>query len=579
MRSVVSINSFIQYSRFRNTTNIGQKEISGVSNTSTTTENAQQTSVLSKETTTPVAAAASSRCVRPRHTKLLQGFFLIWLDPKIDENKKDFQDSITEFRNIVLTVELFTDVDECVAYTRSMKKDTIILIISGTLGENIIPDIHDMTQIHTILVFCRNIVRHKEWITKWPKVQYVSASIKDVCESLKEVVRQRDHDAVSMSFVPKQTTRTMTALECKNLDQLDSSHMYSILFKDIVLQINEDDTKQIEKFMDYCRDKAVTDTQLSKFYNDYQNHTAVWLYTKGSFLYSTLNNALRTFDTETMLRMGFFIRKLHQQLERLYREQSHIFEDEFTVYRGQRLSQEGFQHLCDTKNGLLSFNSFLSTSTNKDVALMFASNEYNSRNNNIYVLFIITIDPVKASSSGIPFAFIENYSAFQQEEEVLFSMHAVFRIQNIYEPTENNGICEVKLTLTDDNDPQLADLIPHMRFDFPNLSGWFRMSYLMIRIGHFDQAEMLFQELLKDASSDDERTELNQGMGTTNFFQGQYKEAVKYCEEGLKLKLKTVTESDPSMAPSYSNIGGVYRKLGDHSKALEFYKKIARYCR
>ena len=146
-----------------------QKEISTVSNANITTENTKQTSVVAKEAITTAVAAASSSSVRRRHTKILQGFLLIWLDPKIDENKEDFQDYITELRSVVLTMELFTNVDECVAFMRSMKKNTIILIISGTFGENNIPDIHDMTQLHTILVSCKHVVRRKEWATKWAK--------------------------------------------------------------------------------------------------------------------------------------------------------------------------------------------------------------------------------------------------------------------------------------------------------------------------------------------------------------------------------------------------------------------------
>jgi tetratricopeptide (TPR) repeat protein len=453
------------------------------------------------------------------------------------------------------------------------RKDTIILIISGALGENIVPVIHDMTQLHAILVFCGNVLRHKEWATKWPKVQHVSASIKDICESLKNVIRKYEHDAVPMSFVSKQTIETMSASENKNIDQLEPSYMYSMLFKEILLEVNVDDTKHLQDLMSYCHEKGITNSKLSEFHKEYQDKTAVTLYTRSDFLYSMLNRALRTLDMETMLKMGFFIRNLHRQLEQLYHEQSHTFNDKFIVYRGQGLSSEDFQHLYATKGGLLAFNNFLSTSIDKNVAMMFSPNALRSRENNIGVLFIMTINSKKVSALTTPFALIENYSVFQQEKEVLFSMHTVFRIQNIHESTENNGVWEVQLTLTDDNDPQLADIISYMRPDTRGSTGWFRMGKLMVTVGHFDQAEILYNELLKDASSDDERADLNHELGAMKFFLGQYKEAVSYCEEELKIKLETFTEDDPSMASSYGNIGGVYRVLRDYSKALELYQK------
>ncbi|CAF3200900.1 unnamed protein product [Rotaria sp. Silwood2] len=60
--------------------------------------------------------------------------------------------------------------------------------------------------------------------------------------------------------------------------------------------------------------------------------------------------------------MGFFIRSLHRQLEQLHHEQSGTSNKVFIVYRDESLSGENFQHLLSTKDGLLAFNTFLSTS-------------------------------------------------------------------------------------------------------------------------------------------------------------------------------------------------------------------------
>ena len=68
----------------------------------------------------------------------------------------------------------------------------------------------------------------------------------------------------------------------------------------------------------------------------------------------------------------------------------------------------------------------------------------------------MTIDPEKVSiSSSTPFAFIDHESAIPSEQEILFSMHTVFRTENIQQMKDEKRIFEVQLTLTDDNDPQL----------------------------------------------------------------------------------------------------------------------------
>lgn len=550
----------------------GQTEMSPVNNNNTATNNTTQASIVSKEVTVNITAAVSSSSVRQRHARMLQDFFLIWLDSNIDENNKSFQDFLTELRSIFVRLELFTNVDECISYMTSIGEEKIILITSGTLGESTVHVIHDMVQLYAILVFCVNVARHEEWATKWPKVRCVAASIKYICESLRKIIRQSDRDSISMSFVSKQTTAKIASSENKNANELDPSYMYSMFFKEIVLEIDEDNGKQMRDFIDYCHEKGIPDSEVSKFHSEYQHSTPVRLYTSQSFVFGMLNYALRTLDMETMVKMGFFIRNLHLQLEQLYHEQSHIFKDEILVYRGQRLSSEDFQRLCDTKGGLLAFNNFLSTSMEKSVATLFSPNELDNRENIIGVLFIMTINPDKVVASATPFALVEKYSVFQEEKEILFSMH-VFRIQDINESAETKGLWEVQLTLTDDNDPQLTDIMSDMRPPTQGFTGWYRMSNLMLTVGHFKQAEILFNELLKNASSDDERADLNHHLGGTKFFLGQYKEAVKYCEEELKIKLKSVSENDPSMAGPYSNIGGVYRRLGDYSKALEYYNK------
>jgi hypothetical protein len=64
----------------------------------------------------------------------------------------------------------------------------------------------------------------------------------------------------------------------------------------------------------------------------------------------------------------------------------------------------------------------------------------------------MTIDPSKSST---PFASINRISQFEHEDEVLFSMHTVFRIDGIEPMTEDKRLFHVELTLTSDNNDDL----------------------------------------------------------------------------------------------------------------------------
>ncbi|CAF2258990.1 unnamed protein product [Rotaria magnacalcarata] len=164
-----------------------------------------------------------------------------------------------------------------------------------------------------------------------------------------------------MSFVPERTASEVISNK-QSLDQLPPSYMYSVIFKEIILEIDDDDDeKSMNTLVNFCQQQKILEKDIDAFKRNYYEKSAVWCYTRNVFLYGMLNRALRMLDMEVMIKLGFFIRRLHIQLEQLHQAQLADFQKVFTVYRGQRLSKQDFQKLCDSKGGLLSFNNFLST--------------------------------------------------------------------------------------------------------------------------------------------------------------------------------------------------------------------------
>ncbi|CAF5024416.1 unnamed protein product, partial [Rotaria sp. Silwood1] len=206
--------------------------------------------------------------------------------------------------------------------------------------------------------------------------------------------------------------------------------------------------------------------------------------------------------------------------------------------------------------------------TNPDVSLVFAK-ETVKMTDMVGILFQITIDP-KVSST--PFASIREVSYYKDEEEILFSMHTVFRIGEVRKIDNNRALYQVDLQLTSDNDPQLRELTDFIRKEVSS-TGWRRMGQLLLKIGQFDKAEELYMTLLEQASDDSDRAHVYHQLGWLKDDQGQYEEAVVFYEQSLKIKRKTLPEDHLSLAPDYSNIGLVYKNMGDYSKALEYYEK------
>ncbi|CAF3667825.1 unnamed protein product, partial [Rotaria socialis] len=514
-------------------------------------------SAASKQVTTSTTVTASSEDFRARPRRIVQNFLLVWLDVSIDEKKEDFQKSLTELRNIIVTVEPFTDVDQCVDYLISIDDQKIYLITSVSLGQTIVPLIHDIVQLDMIFVFCSNKDDHKVWANEWPKA-----------------TQSCDHNAIPMSFIPNQEISEALASE-QNLDRLPPSYMYSVIFKDIILEIDHDDNKSMNALVNYCQQQKICEKDIDEFKRKYYENSAVWWYTKPMFLYGMLNCALRMLDMEVMTKLGFFIRRLHIELKQLHQIQLANFQKVFTAYRGQGLSQQDFRHLVDTKGGLLSFNNFLSTSKHRDFSIMVAESVSNAATDTVGVLFIISIDQTKISTSITPFAMIDKHSALPQEQEILFTMHTVFRIGEIKQTPENSRLWEVQLTITDESYQQLAGLTGRLKQEI-SAEGWYRMGKLTLHLGHFDKAEELYNELLENAPDDSDTAFIYHMLGRSKHDQGEYQQAVTFCEKSLEIYRKTLPEDDASLAPTYGVIGLAYTNMHEYSKALEYYKKSLR---
>jgi tetratricopeptide (TPR) repeat protein len=504
------------------------------------------------------------------HARMVQNFLLLWLDASIDEVKNDdCRNSITKLRQVVNTVNTFTNADECIEFINGIKEETVFLISSGAFGETTVPTVHDKPHVSAIYIFCGNKARHEKWTQQWPKVKGVFTDIKLICEALKQAAQDCDQNMVSISFV-----KSNDGTSKENLDQLDQSFMYTQILKEILLTIDFDQ-KHIDEFLTHCREQLVGNTielkNVDKLGKEYSQHHPIWWYTYDCFLYSMLNRALRMMEVDSIVKMGFFVRDLHHHIATLHSEQfsGQNHSNSFTVYRGQGLSQTDFEQLMKTQGGLLSFNNFLSTSKNRNVSLEFTRRTIIS-SSLIGVLFVMKIDP---SIPATPFADICDVSAYQTEEEILFSMHSIFRIGQAKQIDKNNRLWQVDLTLTSDNDPQLHALTKCISDDTNEPTGWLRLGKLMIKLAQFNKAEELYEILLEQTTDESKKGHIFYQLGWIKNGQGEYAEALTFYEKALEIEQNTLSPNHPDLASSYNNIGLVYDNMGEYSKALSYYEK------
>ena len=185
-----------------------------------------------KLSTQQPSGTSKGAIARPRdNIPMVQNVLLIWLDNNIDEDNDDCQNTLAQLRRIINAVKTFTGGDECIDFITSNQKK-VCIIISGALGQLIVPLIHNMSQVDSIFVFCGNRQRHEEWAKEWPKIKGVFTEIAPICKALKGAAQQCEHNAIGMSFMPTSSGASSTAS-----DQLDCSFMYTQIMKEILLTI------------------------------------------------------------------------------------------------------------------------------------------------------------------------------------------------------------------------------------------------------------------------------------------------------------------------------------------------------
>ncbi|CAF4122903.1 unnamed protein product [Rotaria sp. Silwood2] len=532
-------------------------------------DNDSKTKLISPKSVTVTKSTTWSDTVHVRR-RMVQSFLLIWADANIDQSNTCYQNTLAQLRSVVNEVNIFTQPDDCVEFLMNFGGMKAFLILEESLGEQIVPRIHDIPQLDTIYIFGVGKPRDEQWTKEWVKVKGVYTAIAPICECLQQDVKQYNQDSIAVSFV---TVNEETSKQ--NVNQLEASFMYTQLLKEILLgmQYNE---KSVKDFINFCSNGDYgSPNNITRFEKEYNAKLAIWWYTFPSFIYSMLNGALRILQADTIINMGFFICDLHHQIEELHRKQISSYGGKsFVIYRGQGLSTTDFEKLQKTQGGLISFNNFLSTSRDKEVSLGFAQVAL-TKPNTVGILFEMTIDP---SVSSAPFGSTEGMGYFQAEEEILFSMHTVFCIGEIKQIDNSSTLYQVDLKLTSDDDEQLRTLTNRIREETPGETGWQRLSLLLVKIGQFNKAKELYQVLLEQTSDRSEIAIYHNNLGSVMDNQGDYENAIWYYEQALEVWQKTLPLNDSNLIVSYNNIGGVYKNMGEYSKALSFYEKACEIC-
>jgi tetratricopeptide (TPR) repeat protein len=226
-----------------------------------------------------------------------------------------------------------------------------------------------------------------------------------------------------------------------------------------------------------------------------------------------------------------------------------------------------FKKLKKSIGGLLSFNNFLSTSTDRNISLRFA--QHSLGKDDLVVLFEINIDPIIRT---VPFASLNGISYYPAENEVLFSMHSIFRIVDLEHM--HNRIWNIQLKLTNDNDPKLNSLTNFMRSEIQGPNATHRLASYMLKISEWDKAKEIFEVILRDTPSKNlnELSYIEHCLGWIYEEKGDFEQALTHYRKSLDIDMTYLPKDHFQLAPTYANLACLYEKQGKFELAMEHYR-------
>ncbi|CAF1687739.1 unnamed protein product, partial [Adineta ricciae] len=221
-------------------------------------------------------------------------------------------------------------------------------------------------------------------------------------------------------------------------------------------------------------------------------------------------------------------------------------------------------------DGYISFNDFLLTSKNRETAFDFVQ-QTAANPDFVAILFVMTVD---LSKSTIPFASITDVGYFDTQDEVLFPLQSVFRLDGIEVIDTDKHIYEVRVTLANDSDENIRKLVNRVREEtFPGQVGWARFGQLLLKMNQLKKSEELYEILLDQTTYEAEKISIYYQLGWLKHQQRDYQAALTFYEQSLDIAQETLPPNHISLASSHTNIGAVNYSMGNYPKALSSYEK------
>ncbi|CAF3259583.1 unnamed protein product [Rotaria socialis] len=378
---------------------------------------------------------------------------LVWLDSHVIDNGSFAVDiCLTEkiLRELNDYVELFDNESECLAYISSIKNETVLLIVSGLCATlNLLNALHNLRHVDSIFIFCQNKNNYEKLKKDYCKIIGIFNEQRSLALSIKNAIEIVDKQSTIFALYDTNKQKSM-----RDLSRESGSFIFLQLFKQAMKQMamnngstSESKQEMIDRCRMYYRGNEKEIKNIAEFENDYTPNQAIRWYTRDTFIYKLINKALRTDDIDSLYNYRFYIVDLSKYLA----ENCQILRNltsNVTVYRGMKLSRLERERIQESIGHHIAVNTFFSTSRQISVAEVYAGigvQNLLSSTSGVFESILFVIDVDLDTFPDLILADIRHLSSFKDEDEVIFDLGTVFKIESFECKDENHyWICRMK---------------------------------------------------------------------------------------------------------------------------------------
>jgi len=353
----------------------------------------------------------------------------------------------------------------------------------------------------------------------------------------------------------------------RSTTRLNGEFVHSILLIDVLLRMKNKQTNDRKELLNLCRRQYPNQiSAIQQFETNYSARTALWWYTRDSFFYKILNDALRKQDIDVIYLFRLIIQDIYHELRKNQCQKS------VRVYRGQIMLNNEILILQQSINDFISTNSFFSTSQNRKKAMYFLNRDLLPSESS-RVLFEIDANPNVISSK--PFADISQYSVYRNEQEILFMIGCVFRLTDVRQDPEH--FWTVKMRLCSDDEHDMKKIFDDMKREYAggnNQVDCLEFGRVLRRMGKYELAEKVYHRLLRQTPPYHRSlADLYYSLGVVIMDIGDYQSSCQWFYKSLEIVLRRKPVDYKSIAHRYCCLGILYWKRGDYETSLTWNQK------